>query len=327
MRIATNLPSAICEMCYESRRSSNYGIVQTRARLGQPYAPNYENIRHLIGRLNHTLKAIKVLIEARARLPHLFDAFEIKRARSSCSSPPPLSERNPTLTAIAGRLAGDFKSIALLRHNLGELDRVHHLSEQLRKECQKKTWRPRVHAELILLDLFWVQNLKFIENDRYIGSSKPACYCCYHYITAHPGRFVAPACHNNLWLKWKAPDIHDRNKTQYIKDRERILQKMAERIRIDVLAQIIQRRGPGSRRPDSLTEISTHYQRDLDGFLTDAAEGSNSESLSESDSSEESDTNIEFEDMELKHNDPQTESEEEDDDEAGGVQLFAALTI
>jgi len=314
-------------MCYDSRGSANYGIVQARARLGQPYAPRYENIRHLIGRLNHTLKAVKVLIEAKSRLPHLFDTFEIKRARSSFSSPPPLSERNPTLAEIAGRLSGDFRSIELLRYNLEELDRLHNLSEQLRKQCQKETWRPRVHAELILLNLFWVRKLKFVDNDRYIGTSKPACYCCYHYITAHPGNFVVPACHNNLWLKWKAPDIHNQNKTQQIKDREIILQKMVERIRTDVLAQIIQRRGPGSWRPDSLTEISVHYQRDFDGHLTDDAEGSNSDSMSESDSSEESDANEEIEDKEFEHTVAHAESEEEEDDEAGGVQLFATLTI
>ncbi|PMD30803.1 hypothetical protein L207DRAFT_612083 [Hyaloscypha variabilis F] len=90
--------------------------------------------------------------------------------------------------------------MAVLGRNRGTRlqDRLHQLSPKLREECQKKTWRPRVHAELILLDLFWSQNLEFVENDKYIGCSKPACYCCYHYITVHPGRFVPPACHNNL---------------------------------------------------------------------------------------------------------------------------------
>jgi len=195
---ATNSPSTICQLCYDSRGSSNYTIVRRRATPGQPCAQRYENIGHLIGRLNHTLKAIKVLIEAKSRLAYLFDGFEIKRARSSHSSPPPLLERNPSLMEIAGRLSGDFEEIETLRCNLEELDRLHQPFPKLREECQKKTWRPRVHAELILLDLFWSQNLEFVENDKYIGCSKPACYCCYHYITVHPGRFVPPACHNNL---------------------------------------------------------------------------------------------------------------------------------
>jgi hypothetical protein len=302
----------------------HYEVVRKRARPGEPCAQRYDTIRHLIGRLNHTQKAIKVMIEARLGLSYLFGAFEVKRAKSSHSSPPPLLERDPTLMEVAGRLAGDDKAIELLRQNLGELDRLHQLSKTLSKECQSTTWRPRVHAELILLDLFWTQHFEFVGNDRYIGCSKPACYCCYHYITAHPGRFVPPACHNNLWLKWKAPDIYDHKETRHINNRKEILQKMAERIRVDVLAQIVECRGPRSRRPDSLTEISSHRQLDFD-FLSDDPEDSSSESMSETDFSVESGEEDVVGNIEFSHHAAEEDSETEDD-EAGGVQLLSSLT-
>ena len=62
-------------------------------------------------------------------------------------------------------------------------------------EYTKPTFLPRVHAELVVLDHFHTQELVFAEGDKYIGCSKQAC-CCYHYICAHPGKFVHPASHN-----------------------------------------------------------------------------------------------------------------------------------
>jgi hypothetical protein len=245
------------------------------------------------------------MIEARLELSYLFGTFEVKRAKSSHSSPPPLLERDPTLMEVAGRLAGGDETIELLRRNLGELDRLHQLSKTLSEECQSTTWQPRVHAELILLDLFWTQHFEFVGHDKYIGCSKPAC-------------------HNNVWLKWKAPEIYDHKETQHINNREEILQKMAGKIRVDVLAQIIECRGPWSRRPDSLTEISSLRQLDFD-FLSDDPEGSSSESTSETDFSVKSGVEDVVGNIELSHHTAEEDSETEDD-EAGGVQLLSALT-
>ncbi|KUJ09327.1 uncharacterized protein LY89DRAFT_555967, partial [Mollisia scopiformis] len=117
-------------------------------------------------------------------------------------------------------------------------------------------WRPKVHAELLVLDHFWTQSLEFLDGDRFIACSKPACYCCYHYIAAHPGRFEVPPSHNNCWIRWRAPDIFDSTRQDLLKTREDILNAMAKKIRIEVLEQIRERRGPRANRPDSLTEIS-----------------------------------------------------------------------
>lgn len=292
---------------------------------GEPCSQKYANIQHLIGRLNHTLKAVKGMIEARTRLPCLFDDFKLKKAKSPRSSPPPLFERNPTLMDVAGRLVSDQRDIEQCRQNLQELDRLYGLSSALQKLCQSRTWKPRVHAELILLDMFWIQELEFVGNDRYIACSKPACYCCYHFIIAHPGGFVAPPCHRNLWLNWKAPEIYDSRETRLIKARENILNEMAKKIRTDALAQIRECKGPRSRKPDSLTEISSLQQHNLK-FLSDDVAGSSNESSCETAYSEDSD--VENVDRDVKC-DRQSEDDdsETDDDEVGGVQLDYALAV
>ena len=143
------------------------------------------------------------------------------------------------------------------------LDKRLELSKQLNELCTSSKWRPKVHAELILLNHFWTQKLEFVDGDRYIGCSKPACFCCYHYFRAHPGGFVTPACHNNNWINWRPPDIQDSNDTASIKLRADILNEMVKKIRIEVLDQIREQRGPRSRQPDSNTEISSIWFREV----------------------------------------------------------------
>jgi hypothetical protein len=269
------------------------------------------------------MKAVKITIETSRRVPSLFYDFEVVRAKSPPAFPPPLRERNPTLSAIAGRLSSNAAEIQENREGLEQLDHLHKLSEQLRSYCMSEDWRPRVHAELILLDLFWTKDFDFVAGDRYIACSKPACYCCYHYIREHPGRFVPPACHNNSWLNWRPPDIYEPTQPYIIKTREDILNEMAKKIRRDVSAQIAERRGPGKWRPDSLTEITSIRQEEFS--FTDAEEISNGTMSGEDE--------IETSNLEHSVNETheekikQEEDSEKEDDEAGGVKLFSALTI
>lgn len=202
------------------------------------------------------MKAVKIVVAAGLHHPALFDSMKIERRKASPSSSPPLSKRT-TLETIAGRMASDGIAITTLRAALKDMDQKFGLTAELQEQCQSDTWRPRVHAELVLLDFFWTQNLDFVDGDRYIGCSKAACYCCYHYIRTHPGCFVAPACHNNNWLNWKAPDIYDSENEKLVKTREDILNEMAKRVRQDVFAQLEDRRGPAKWKPDSFTEMSS----------------------------------------------------------------------
>jgi hypothetical protein len=67
----------------------------------------------------------------------------------------------------------------------------------------------------------------------------------------------------NNYLNWRAPDIVDANDVGGIKVRANILNEMAKEIRLEVLAQVLERRGPARGRPDSLTEISTFRAESL----------------------------------------------------------------
>ncbi|TAQ83335.1 hypothetical protein B7494_g8342 [Chlorociboria aeruginascens] len=258
LKAALTNPQALCRLCHDSRSSEEYARLQTLSRHGTSCAGRFEKMRYTIGRLNHTMKAIKVLISTSFKHPHLFQNFSISRARSSRSLKPPLIERNPKLVEIAGRMTSDPTEIDKYRAALTELDHRFSLSDNLHHFCNSNGWRLKVHAELILLDLFWTQKFDFVDADRYIGCSKPACYCCFHYIKAHPGKFVIPACHNNFYENWRTPDIFNAGDETAIRTRRNILIEMSKIIRRDVWNQIAELRGPNhTKKPDSMTEMSS----------------------------------------------------------------------
>jgi hypothetical protein len=135
---------------------------------------------------------------------------------------------------------------------------------QLLKE--NGTFKTRVHAELLLVDHFYTQKLDFVDGDKYVGCSKPACFLCYQYISAHPGGFALPATHQKLYLCWRHPDIiadpggDDDGETlkNLQKCREDIINEMTKKIRSYLIEQI--RGGITQRKPhpDSSTGVSIY---------------------------------------------------------------------
>ncbi|KAF7899778.1 hypothetical protein EAF00_004114 [Botryotinia globosa] len=253
----TEYPSQLCRFCHKTCTtvSQEFTHLQLLIKLGSPFATRFTQIRHTIGRLNHTPKAIQILLSTRNLLPHLFTQLTISQLPSSSSFPPPLQARNPTLSALIGRTMSDPLAITSYRAALAEMDHKYQLSTHLSSHCTNPNWRPKIHAELLLLQHFRSRNLHFVDNDRYIACSKPACYCCYHYIRVHPGKFVVPGSHCNHYLNWRAPDVEEGDEREE-KIREGVLIEMSRVFRGEVLMQIKEMRGPGGWKPDSLTEIS-----------------------------------------------------------------------
>jgi hypothetical protein len=65
----------------------------------------------------------------------------------------------------------------------------------------------RVHAELQLADTFSRSSeLKFVDDDKYIGCSKPACYFCYNWLCSHKHDYVKPATHHKVIPGCRGPD-------------------------------------------------------------------------------------------------------------------------
>lgn len=94
----------------------------------------------------------------------------------------------------------------LYRQNLqSRSDRSDNLQQAFAAQLRDPKFKPTVHAEIVLADYVYAGQLDFVEGDRYIGCSKPACVLCRLYLEAHPIQVSTPRCHGNLWPQWSPP--------------------------------------------------------------------------------------------------------------------------
>jgi OTT_1508-like deaminase len=226
-------------------------------------------LRHYIGRLGHHIRVARTLVEGASRLPSLLQSFEAKAIPTPprSSSPLPMDEMTTLSGIIVRMLPSNSPELARYQADLGQMDDLFQLSARLKKSYQNPNFSPRVHAEIQVLEHFHNNDLQFVDSDRFIACSKDACYCCSLYIRHHPGNFVPPSCHQNIYLNWKVPDMHKDDSNT----RRDTINKMIQDIRKAALDQISQRSPAHRWHPDSYTGITVsareHQERLLDGTL------------------------------------------------------------
>jgi hypothetical protein len=257
-----NLPN-LCMCCDSIRKSPEMNHIKQRATASEQHGNNqspFAQVRHFIGRLAFHVRHARTLVSAARRLPTLFVDPEIEVVHcQSISIQPPRPRNQTTLSGIANRMIGNDKPLLLeIQARLQALNQAFDIERIVRDEYAKKSFKPRVHAELILLEHFYRNrdSLEFEGNDPYIGCSKPACYCCSLYIRWHPGQFVEPPSHQKIYLNWMPPtsswDVQ--NPSSEIVNHERdMLNKMAELIRLKTISQIRAQGGPRQKHFDSVT--------------------------------------------------------------------------
>ena len=153
---------------------------------------------------------------------------------------------------------------------LAQMDEPFKISERFLDGYSNAKNKTRVHAEVQVLDHFSRHNEQFAEGDKYIACSKPACFCCQLYFRHHPSGFVEPHSHHKIYLNWQPPGLSKGAKTGMEPQLKNILNLMIKDIRQDALRQIIDKAGPRSIYPDSVTGISISVLAapDLDAIST-----------------------------------------------------------
>ena len=215
-------------------------------------------IRHYIGRLSSWRKATRKLARVAAWSPRLLRNFQIQPLQHRDSFIAPLGDRCPTLQQILWEVYPHI-DLARMEQALQSISqsRSKHVSKEFLDKIRHPRFRPQVHAEIRLAEHFYHCGLTFVGNDRYIGCSKPSCYCCELYLRHHPGQFKPRPCHGNIWIKWAPPHLlleKDSFASYHVHE---ILKFMVERLCDHVREKLVLGYRYSAWLPDSETGLST----------------------------------------------------------------------
>lgn len=217
----------------------------------------FDLVRHFIGRLAHHVRAPKHVIDDLSHLDRYLTSYDVRHIPKGEDIAPPKADGRTTLEQILGRMftKGDVR----LREYEENLPMINHrlsLQQQVVAQYNSPKFKPVVHAEIRVLEYFYENRLEFADNDRFIGCSKPSCYCCQLYFQHHPLRCVKPDGHHNVWLNWGPPALQKGViDPRYIHQRD-ILNKMIPTLRQEALDQLDNKAGPLNQHPDSHTGIT-----------------------------------------------------------------------
>ena len=216
----------------------------------------WKDIRHYIGRLGSWPRAAKILAHVAKKYPYLIGSFDVKILATPSAMPLPPPRRKSNLEGALRRIldSGESAKVAQLLDILRSV-RDMNIEEKFVEGYQNKNLKPQIHAELLLLEHFYANKLEFVENERYIGCSKPSCYCCELYMQYHPGRFTKRPCHGNVWTNWALP-VDIRECSPATRHANTILFDMIKHLQRDVISQIESREPLRPRVQDSTTGMS-----------------------------------------------------------------------
>jgi len=262
-----------CELtllAYESRHSAflRVAVDPLNARPTAFERDSTKAIRHLIGRLCAPKRAAVLLNRAAQHHPTLFEGFSLQCQSAGSMSATPIPHAGLTLEGLSSRMfSTPLAEQTQFLEALLSLDQKGSILPRVRDQYRDRNWRPRVHAELALLEVLSDRRVRFYDDDKYIACSKAACFCCYHYICAHQGTFVRPACHNKVYLNWKPPDLSTHTVARYAQQRD-VMISLTTHIRRAVVDRVLRAQYGAKWHPDSTTGITASVM-DSDSRATD----------------------------------------------------------
>jgi hypothetical protein len=236
-------------------------------------------LRHATGRLLSYLGAAKILVSARKRWPELFEIFEVRFIASSSPIRCPLRKvATISMEKIIGRMTSDPEKMKSYKARAQELEKLG-LDEKIRKQAGLKTFRPIVHAEVLLLDSLerdgGTHPSRFFNGYRYIGCSKPTCRLCHYYFSSRASDINVRSTHRNLYLNWRMPDVYQDYGPNATKERDELMDKILALIRADTFRTLTEK-VPEKKHRDSNTEptypidsISSRAPEDLEQLAID----------------------------------------------------------
>jgi hypothetical protein len=196
------------------------------------------NICHYIGRLGAWTRAVKVVVYFVRNDPESVRNFQAEPLISPPPVSPPPADRKTHLDGVVKRMlpreiGRAEKMIKELRASTAP---IFDLEKEFLIHYKSKTFRPRAHAEILLLEKFSTQGLAFYGEDNFVGSSKPSCYCCDLYFRFHRGAIATRPTHGHVWPNWcLPPGLLREDRRRFRWEGKLVLKQMIKQIRSDIL--------------------------------------------------------------------------------------------
>ncbi|KAH8880810.1 hypothetical protein GQ53DRAFT_889572, partial [Thozetella sp. PMI_491] len=207
----------------------------------------WRELRHFSSRLLAYKRAAEDLMVAGNLWPELFIDVEVVCIPSSDRGSNPLMTGPQTTAEILNRLIpadtrDKYKELAIELQKSSVSSRQG-IDEEIAAAWTKKSFRPIIHAELLVLNWLEVNGLTrpeyFFNNWRFIGCSKPTCKLCFYYISSHHTGIQFRNRHPNLYLNWRMPEVVNESgqqtKEQLQAKHTDIIQKIMDPLRQDII--------------------------------------------------------------------------------------------
>lgn len=178
-----------------------------------PDGEPWRSIRHYIGRLAAWNRAARTVVCFAKQHPEYLAGASVK-AVPTPRLPPSISVS--TQAGQTNKKLEDTLAELYATHNClvsrGLLSKASGLPlDMLDKRfaviVAKSPKEYRLHPELTMAEHFLKRKLAFVDDDRYIGCSKPSCYGCKMFLQVHPLKLAVRPCHNRVWIKWCYPNM------------------------------------------------------------------------------------------------------------------------
>lgn len=240
----------LCKRAYDFRKTSYMLTIDKKCTNGRQ--SRWSSIRHLLGRLGSWFRSAKNLVKIAATEPQLLKGYQVQDLRSRVL-PFARPRVYPNSFNRAMRIACpdlDQNRVLSVLRSRHECSRAK-LKSLFEESLGNVHLEPFIHAEVLIADHIYINDLRFVHNDKYIGCSKPSCYGCHLYLELHPGDFHNRPCHGNLYLKW-SPGLAglDPNRGG------NLFEKMLHRIRRDIRESVLSQTQTTNKLPDSSSGLS-----------------------------------------------------------------------
>jgi hypothetical protein len=250
---------AMCKEAYAYSKASSAEQYENLSDIPQEYDEVYR-ARHYIGRLSSWRKAARNVVSLGACFPAVLASYEVATVSHAGTIDSSCWTAEHDLDALLARIVPNYRGHSItcqLKAKLKDASRSMGVLEN-------RQFHAKPHAEAVILDHFSTGNFEFVMGDRYVACSKPSCYCCKLFFKFHPLRAVTGRHHGNLWIQWGLPRSLYLTSGGADRITLKILRRMSDEVRKDVLSAILPRKSRQVNMFDSTTGFSASRAK----FLT-----------------------------------------------------------